>query len=830
MRKVFFTIQNIILYYEILIAITLQTPPSLDAMTPPPRAPRDTLLRPVTAAALPTRRSMRWALVTPLLAVVALAILMAVTIWYLTENEEIQRAQTLARDVEATQRSIRDQLKALEEQTAALGRTFAERPSAAELRRLAPSLFGKFDPVIFLAWVDRAGVVQTVQTNQGIPRQVFDAPGTRLSRGDSRAAFEQAQSNKRFAYSSPIRGRENEVEVDLHTVLIQKETGLGTLVASVSLPSLLVSAISNETGNRAAFSLLTTKGDVIVQTRLPEAAERLPFYEVALEPMPQSVKLRGYAIKPSNSLQNNVISTLIGGLIVLAVVGQIVIWRNTRDRLVVERELADETAFRRAMENSMSTGMRVIDQAGTITYVNPAFCRMVGFSVEELTGCRPPFPYWPPETQAQLKRNLERMLSGESPPSGMPINIMRKDGTRLVVRMYTSPLIDQHGTQTGWMTSVTDISEQTRIRQELAQAQERFITVLQALDAAVSVATPAPEHELLFANQAYKKWFGSSLEDGHRTLSRSVRGPWSDVRDVYSERVGRWFEVRIQTIQWVDGRSVELMVATDITQERATEQAQHIQRQRLQQTSRLVTMGEMASSLAHELNQPLTAIANYTSGAVSRLRAAQTRGEHVATDDLMDMLSKTSHQAERAGQVIRRIRSFVKRSDPIRKTVSADTILAETLGLAEIEARERGQTITHQLQPNLPLLNIDPILIEQVLLNLIKNGLDAMADRSRKALHVEVHLSDGQIVFSVRDHGPGVPPAIQAQLFDSFYTTKADGMGMGLNICRSIIESHQGRLWFENHPEGGCTFRFTLPVGSPNSGPAPTPTSETQRT
>ena len=460
----------------------------------------------------------------------------------------------------------------------------------------------------------------------------------------------------------------------------------------------------------------------------------------------------------------------------------------------------------------MSTGMRVIDQTGTITYVNPAFCRMVGFSSDELTGSTPPFPYWPPETQEQLQKNLERMLTGESPPSGLPIAIMRKDKTRLTVRMYTSPLIDQHGQQTGWMTSVTDISEQTRIRQELAQAQERFITVLQALDAAVSVATPAPEEELLFANQAYKQWFGNSLADGHRGLSEAARGPWADVRDVYSPQVQRWFEVRIRTIQWVDGRAVELMVATDITQERATEQAQREQHERIQQTARLITMGEMASSLAHELNQPLTAIANYTSGAASRIRAADGRGETVAADDLMEMLSKTAHQAERAGQVIRRIRGFVKRSDPIRKPVTAQTILTETLGLAEIDARERGLTIAHHIAPDLPVLNVDAILIEQVLLNLIKNGLDAMSGKSDRPLQVDVTLSDHQVLFSVRDYGPGVPPAIQSQLFDSFYTTKSDGMGMGLNICRSIIESHQGRLWFENHPEEGCTFRFTLPV------------------
>ena len=512
---------------------------------------------------------------------------------------------------------------------------------------------------------------------------------------------------------------------------------------------------------------------------------------------------------------------------ILAVVSQVFIWRNTRRRLGAESELAEETTFRRAMENSMSTGMRVINLNGEISYVNPAFCRMVGFSYDELVGSGPPFPYWPKESIEQHERNLQQMLRGESPPSSLPIHIMRKDGTRLVVRMYTSPLIDQNGKQSGWMTSVTDITEQTRIRQELAQAQERFITVLQSLDAAVSVASPPPMGELLFANQAYKKWFGNSLDQGHRFFANLGAGPWADVRDVFNPNVERWFEVRVRSIQWVDGRIVDLVVATDITQERAAEQAQREQHERLQQTSRLITMGEMASSLAHELNQPLTAIANYTSGAAARLKLSSARHEPPPIDDLIELMEKTSRQAERAGQVIRRIRGFVKRSDPIRKPVDAATIISETIGLAEIDARERGQSIRVEIAPDLPVLNVDPILIEQVLLNLIKNGLEAMRDSAEKTLVVTVKMSDPQqITFGVTDRGPGVPAAIRDRLFDSFYTTKTDGMGMGLNICRSIIESHQGRLWFEDNPTGGCTFRFTLPVLAPSQAPHETPSAE----
>jgi len=477
-----------------------------------------------------------------------------------------------------------------------------------------------------------------------------------------------------------------------------------------------------------------------------------------------------------------------------------------------EQELSREIAFRRAMEDAMPTGMRTIDLEGRITYVNPAFCRIVGLSQERLVGALPPYPYWPPEETAQLRLNIKRLLQGEMHLLNTQINVMHRDGRRLICRMYTSPLRDAHGKQVGWMTSVTDITEPSRIRAELAQAQERFITVLQSLDSAVSVAPPNSDQELLFANETYRKWFGDSLQAGHRPMAETSRSPWADSREFFSPSVQRWFDVRVRSIQWVDGRVVQLVVATDITQRRLAEQNQRLQYERLEQTSRLINMGEMASSLAHELNQPLTAIANYTMGAVARVRAAQARGEHLSCEDLEEMLAKTARQAERAGQVIRRIRGFVKRSDPIRKFVDPAAILAEAVGLAEIDARSLGMQIVQEIDPSLPAIFVDPILIEQVLLNLIKNGLEAMRQTDQRELRIQVQTHDEQILFAVTDRGPGVAPEIKERLFDSFYTTKAEGMGMGLNICRSIIESHQGRLWFDDNPQGGCCFRFTLPL------------------
>jgi PAS domain S-box-containing protein len=792
---------------------------------PPSNAPR----QPFKPARFPSRRTLRLILLAPLLALIALSGLMAATIWYLTVSEETQREQALMRDVDSTQRLMRERLQRRQTELTGIAAEFAKAPSTRQLRELSNGFFAKNQDVVFLAWLDQKMTVRGVMTSQGIPSQSFDPIGRPLSRQESVTAFEFAASSRQPSYSLPFGATDADVEVDLHVPILSQGAAQGTLVATISLPSLLISSVPSEISDRVAFSLVNAEGRPLANTRNPESMLDKPFYEVTLEPLGRSVRLRGYSYLPFNSLYNDVITTLIAGLISLAVASQILIWRNTRRRLGAEVELAEETAFRRAMENSMSTGMRVIDLKGRITYVNPAFCRMVGFSQEELVGQDPPFPYWPTESKDQLQGNLRRMLSGESPPSGLPIHIMRKDGSRLIVRMYTSPLIDQSGQQTGWMTSVTDISEQARIRQELANAQERFITVLQALDAAVSVATAPPQDELLFANQAYKKWFGHSLIDGHRALSAANRGPWADVRDVYSESVQRWFEVRLRSIQWVDGRVVELMVATDITQERASEQAQREQHARLQQTSRLVTMGEMASSLAHELNQPLTAIANYTSGAAARLRTANQQNTPVPIEDLIELLQKTAKQAERAGQVIRRIRSFVKRSDPNRRWVDAKAIVADAIELAEIDARERGLEIKQDLDPELPILHVDQILIEQVLLNLIKNGLEAMKDTRDRTLQVIVNRSDQSVMFSVVDRGHGVPQAIRDRLFDSFYTTKTDGMGMGLNICRSIIESHHGRLWFEDNPEGGCTFRFTLPLSPPKDAAPPQPKEDRAR-
>jgi len=486
------------------------------------------------------------------------------------------------------------------------------------------------------------------------------------------------------------------------------------------------------------------------------------------------------------------------------VVSLLFLWHYARIRSRAEAALIAETRFRRAMENSMSTGMRVLDMQGRIAYVNPAFCRLIGWDEADLIGRATPFPYWVPGRYQQHRETLNLLMSGHAPSSGLEVEAQRRDGSRFTARMYVSPLRAPNGEQIGWMTSMTDITEPKRIREALSAAHERFMTVLEGLDDAISVVADTPDGlELLFANRVYRRVFGAQT-GGHAELSRNGQLGQSvdESVEVFSNTAERWFEVQHRFLAWTDGRRVRLQVARDITERRTHEEASRVQQAKIQLTSRLTTMGEMASSLAHELNQPLTAISNYNMGAVAMLRAG--KGEPEA---LLAVMEKAAQQAERAGKIIHRIREFV--NGPQRQPVPVARLMDNAVAFAEIDARKRQIHIDPHLPSDIPQVMADPILIEQVLLNLIKNGVEAMEDSDYRRLHVRARVQDAQVEISVIDRGHGLQDP--ERLFEPFYSTKSEGLGMGLNICRTIIESHHGRLWADENPDGGTIFRFTLP-------------------
>jgi hypothetical protein len=618
------------------------------------------------------------------------------------------------------------------------------------------------------------------------------------------------------------------------------------LIAEYSIERLVRYFVPTEISRRHAISVLDEEDRTLASTvmTLPNqpAAKPSIVYQLPLAPAENGLVLRGHGYRTSIGLIGNTLFWMVMILSALTVWMLLGTWRHMRRRLQMQAALVSETNFRRAMENSMLTGMRAMDLEGRISYVNPAFCAMTGFSEVDLIGQRPPFPYWPADRIDENARLLDQELQGKSPAGGIEVKVMRKDGTVFDARMYVSPLIDPKGQQTGWMTSMTNITEAKRIRDQLSASHERFTTVLEGLDTAVSVLS-VQQGELLFANRSYRLWFGADSK-GHSLLSggeasmalltdaddavdalgglptQELTAAGSDSREVFVDSLAKWFDVRARYLQWTDGRLAQMLIATDITERRSAEAVAASQAEKAQVTSRLVTMGEMASSVAHELNQPLTAISNYCNGMVTRVE-----NDAIDKADLIAALKKTSRQAERAGQIIHRIRSFVKRSEPQRQKASAQAIVDDAVDLAGIELRRRNVAIQTYVAHRLPPLMVDPILIEQVVLNLLKNAAEAIDEArlptARRRIELRVvpkHTEEeGDVIeFTVTDKGPGLKDEVIARMYEAFFSTKVDGLGIGLGLCRSIIESHRGRIKAVNLYNGdtpiGCRFTFTLPV------------------
>ncbi len=261
-----------------------------------------------------------------------------------------------------------------------------------------------------------------------------------------------------------------------------------------------------------------------------------------------------------------------------------------------------------------------------------------------------------------------------------------------------------------------------------------------------------------------------------------------------------------------DGQPKFVGIVRDATKRKSAEEEIHQTRERLAQFGRLSTLGEMAASLAHELNQPLTAIATYTQACQRLIESGQSDD-----DEILTALKKCIAQAQRAGEVIRRLRQFVKKKELGRREVSFDEIFRDLTVLAEVDARDNGVSLTIDVAKGLPRVLVDAVQIQQVILNLIRNGIDAMLNMndSDEAVSVSVtKLDDKHIRIAVSDHGSGITEEARQKIFQPFFTTKSSGLGLGLAICHSIITSHGGVLNFNDNPSGGTTFQFTLPVVS----------------
>lgn len=248
----------------------------------------------------------------------------------------------------------------------------------------------------------------------------------------------------------------------------------------------------------------------------------------------------------------------------------------------------------------------------------------------------------------------------------------------------------------------------------------------------------------------------------------------------------------------------------DLTEHQQTQARLSELQSELVHVSRLSAMGEMASALAHELNQPLAAISNYLKGSRRLLNASNLPG----LDKVENALDQAAEQALRAGQIIRRLRSFVTRSETEKRVESIAKLVEEAGALGFVGTREQGVMLRFDLDPSCDLVLADRVQIQQVLVNLFRNALEAMQGSPRRELRITNSVSDcDMVLIRVEDTGHGFADGIKSSLFQPFFTTKRTGMGVGLSISRSIIEAHGGQMWAETNSSGGATFNFSLPSG-----------------
>lgn len=494
--------------------------------------------------------------------------------------------------------------------------------------------------------------------------------------------------------------------------------------------------------------------------------------------------------------------------------GLLIIWllrvlqRWLRERQAAQLALSRELHFREAMEQSLVTGLLAFDMAGKIIYANPALCSMLGLDPATLIGTSAPFPFWPPDNLNECEEAHTAMLLGDNPQNGRRLNLLGAGGSVLSVRLFASPLVGADSSPSGWMASLYDTTELQKEREALAASREQLYAVLTGLEAAVSVSAIS-NGRLLFRNRHHADLFTLD-EDGECCLicwPGLPHGSNAKATEFIDRINGRWYHLERRTILWVDSSPVILDIATDITVEREAANTARERDDLLQHTARLASLAEFASGIAHELNQPLAAIANYSAAADCFLEADN---RHVGK--AQEAIRRMGEESRRAGKIIQSMRSFIQKRAIQHDTHDLSALLTEPLNmLAPLAQRLQVHIAVHADQP--ALIECDVVMIEQVLFNLLRNALESVATIPASiaidAVMVSIIKDADSVIVTVADRGAGVKDP--DKMFQPFYTTKSGGMGLGLAICRTVIESHGGRLWCEVNEGGGARFCFRLP-------------------
>ena len=697
------------------------------------------------------RRSSLWVML-----VLLVLTMLATLVWLAGRYEASQVQAKVERDAAD---AVSDVLVTLTRNVQNLQALQALNPSISGWPDQATELLRAHRELLRLEWRDPAlGIM--AYADSPFRQPVFNRIGRPNAQGEGVLACNNARRFAGPAYSpSYFLPQEDGVGQEVMDLCLPLSTGArisGFVVVTYSLPAVLSDVLGPQLTRGQEVSFTETDGTRLALHGSTRRGSRIFTAQQVINLPGNTLLLRLDSWRAGPDIFPNVLTALVTVLSIALLSVVAMLGRDMRRRMQAERNLADALAFRKAMEDSLVTGLLARDTRGLVRYVNPAFCHMVGYAAEELlspeggpqaptkeeaaqgrgaVGLAPPppppslvnapaeppprfapvprpLPFWPMDAmQDYQRRQSARGTDTQMAREGLETIFQRKDGARFPVMIFEAPLINAMGTQTGWMSAFIDLSEQRRIEEVSRASQER-----------------------------------------------------------------------------------------------------------LQASARLATVGEMASLLSHELNQPLAAISSYATGSLNLLDADphEAMPGGLTQADLQMAFHRIAEQAERAGKVIKSVHNFVRRREGERGPVHPKSLLDAVMPLVSLRAQKLGVQVHLQVAQELPVIVCDRTMVEQVLLNLARNGMQAMEGVALKDRHLFLGIEHDAIAegvrFSVTDCGIGITEEVSRQLFTPFFTTKAEGMGLGLSLCRTVVEQHGGNLVFQNRHPQGTIFSFTLPV------------------
>jgi two-component system sensor kinase FixL len=487
-------------------------------------------------------------------------------------------------------------------------------------------------------------------------------------------------------------------------------------------------------------------------------------------------------------------------------------------------------ALFRTLIATAADGIIVIDIKGSIRVYNAACERLFGYPAEEVLGQNVkmlmPSPYHE-EHDSYLSRyrmTAEKRVIG----IGREVVGRRKDGATFP--MYLSVGEGSLEGQTIYVGIIHDLTERKKSEAALVEREARLSSILETgPDAIVTIGESGTIES--FSSAAVRLFGYSEADVIGKNVNILMPSPYREEHDEYLARYHKTGEKRIIGIgrivvgrrrdgstfplelavgeAWVGKRRLFTGFIRDITERQGTEQRLQDLQAELLHVSRLSAMGQMASALAHELNQPLTAIMNYVKAA------SRTMGtiEGPQVEKAREWMEKATNQTARAGQIIRHLRDFIEKRESSRAYENINKIVEEAVALGLVGSADTNVKVHLALDPAVVPVLVDKVQIQQVLINLIRNAVEAMQAVSRRDLTILTSAAtEGTVEVAVSDTGPGLSEEVASRLFQPFVTTKEKGMGIGLTICQSIVEAHNGRLWATPNKDGGVEFRFRLPV------------------